>query len=174
MLQLTLYRIYSLVCCATGLEEDEDLDEDDLELLEENTGGRVGRSRHLTRLRRGRDSASPEGSSKRKTVVESSDDDLDEANIIGARDIQDIQNIWDDGGGRDDDDEGDIDDFIDDEDDEGEGAGAMAEEEREERRRERRRLEKERRKVLKSRPELSGIDARYAVLHRKCDLSYWL
>ncbi|EJD02347.1 transcription elongation factor SPT6 [Fomitiporia mediterranea MF3/22] len=128
-------------------DEDEDLDEEDLELLEENTGGRI-RSRHLTRLRRGR-------------IVESSDDDLDEANIIGAQEIHDIQNIWDDdrAGGRDDDDEMDMDDFIDDEEDEEEGAGAMAEEEREERRRERRRLEKERRKALRNRPELTGIDA---------------
>lgn len=102
---------------------------------------------------------------KRKVVVESSDDDLDESNIIGAKQIHDIQNIWDDertGAGRaaDDDDDADMDDFIDDEDDEAEGAGAMAEEEREERRRERRRQEKERRKVFRSNPELSGIDAK--------------
>ncbi|TDL24763.1 transcription elongation factor Spt6 [Rickenella mellea] len=146
-----------------GVEEEEDLDEEDLELLAENTGGRVGRDRRLTRLRRGRDSESdPEASSsKRKIAAESSDDDLDASNIIGPREPQDIQNIWDDeraGGGRDEDEDMDMDDFIDDEDDDEEGAGAMAEEEREERRRERRRLEKERRKVLRSRPELSGID----------------
>ncbi|THH00428.1 hypothetical protein EW145_g7080 [Phellinidium pouzarii] len=147
------------------VDEGEDLDEDDLELLEENTGGRIARSRHLTRLRRGRDSDSggEEGvSARRKSVVESSSDDgLDEDNIIGARDIQDIQNIWDDdrGVGRDDDEDMDMDDFIDDEDDDEAGAGAMAEEEREERRRERRRIEKERRRVLGSRPELTGIDA---------------
>lgn len=154
-----------MYCDIGEVEEEEDLDEDDLELLEENTGGRIGRSRHLTRLRRGRDSdegGDGPSSSRRKAVVESSDDDLDEANIIGAREIQDIQNIWDDDrtGGRDDDDEMDMDDFIDDEDDEVEGAGAMAEEEREERRRERRRLEKERRKAIRNRPELTGIDAR--------------
>ncbi|KAH8116918.1 transcription elongation factor SPT6 [Phellopilus nigrolimitatus] len=146
------------------VDEDEDLDEDDLELLEENTGGRIGRSRHLTRLRRGRDSDSGgEGasSSKRKGLVESSDDDLDEDNIIAARTVQDIQNIWDDerAGGQDEDEDMDMDDFIDDDDDEEEGAGAMAEEEKEERRREKRRAEKERRKVLRSRPELTGIDA---------------
>lgn len=139
------------------------MDDEDLELLEENTGGRIARSRHLTRLRRGRDSDSGDqaSSSKRKAAVESSDDDLDESNIIGARQIQDIQNIWDDeraGVSRDDDEDIDMDDFIDDEDDEEEGAGAMAEEEREERRRERRRLEKERRKVARSNPQLTGID----------------
>lgn len=138
------------------------MDEDDIELLEENTGNRI-RSRHLTRLRRGRDSASDEeaAASKRKNIVESSDDDLDESNIIGAREIQDIQDIWnDERAGRDEDEDMDMDDFIDDEEDEEEGAGAMAEEEREERRRERRRLEKERRKALRSRPELTGIDAK--------------
>ena len=62
----------------------------------------------------------------------------------------------------DDDDDGDMDDmynFI--EEDEEEGGGAMDEQEREARRRERRRLEKIRRKALGSRPELTGIDARY-------------
>lgn len=140
---------------------DEDLDEDDLELLEENTGGRV-RSRQLTRLRRGRDSGSPEpSSSRRKAAVESSDEGIDEDNIIDSRKPQDIQNIWDDErAGRDDDDEGDMDDFIEYEEEEEEGAGAMAEEEREARRRERRKREKERRKVFGSRPELTGMDAK--------------
>ena len=46
------------------------------------------------------------------------------------------------------------------EDEEEEQGGAMDEAEREERRRERRRLEKERRNAMRSRPELSGIDAR--------------
>lgn len=143
-------------------EEEDDLDEEDLELLEENTGGRI-RSRQLTRLRRGRDSGSDEeaGTSKRKTVVESSDDDLDDTNIIGAREAKSLQEIWnDEHAGRDDDDDMDMDDFIDDEEDEEEGAGAMAEEEREARRREKRLAEKERRKALKNRPELTGIDAR--------------
>lgn len=156
--------------CLDGEDEEEDLDEEDLELLEENTGGRI-RSRHLTRLRRGRDSEeSDEGpSTRRKVIVESSDDDIDESNIIGAQAIQSIQNIWDDErAGRDDDDEMDMDDFIDDEEDEEEGAGAMAEEEREERRRERRRLEKERRKALRSRPELTGIDAGFVVSWFSC------
>ena len=50
-------------------------------------------------------------------MVESSDDDLDQSNIIGSRQIQDIQNIWDDEGAKDDDDDMDMDDFIDDEED---------------------------------------------------------
>jgi transcription elongation factor SPT6 len=98
-------------------------------------------------------------SSRNKATAESSDD------MIGSREVQDIQDIWNDeraGGARerDEDEDMDIDDFIDDEDEDEEGAGAMAEEEREERRRERRRLEKERRKALRSRPELRGIDAK--------------
>lgn len=95
-------------------------------------------------------------------MVESSDDDLDESNIIdGSRAVHDIQSIWDDeraGGLRDEDEDMDMDDFIDDEEEEEEGAGAMAEEEREERRRERRRAEMERRKAIRSRPELMGMD----------------
>ena len=127
----------------------------------------MGRSRHLTRLRRGRDSGS-EGQmagGRRRVEDESSDEGIDERNIIGAREIQDIQNIWDDerAGARDDDEDMDMDDFIDDEEEEEEGAGAMAEEEREERRRERRRLEKERRRkaMMGSRIELTGIDKKY-------------
>ena len=46
------------------------------------------------------------------------------------------------------------------EDEEMDGTGAMNEAEKEERRRERRRMEKERRKALGNRPELSGIDAK--------------
>ena len=150
-----------------GEEEEEDLDEDDLDLLEENTGGRIVRSK-LTRLRRGQasDDEGAGGSSRRRTIDDSDDSGIDEANIIGARPsrtIQDIQNIWDDDrvGGREDDEDMDMDDFIADEDEEEEGAGAMAEEEREERRRERRRLERERRELMKAQPELTGIDARY-------------
>lgn len=139
--------------------EEEALEEDDLDLLEENTG--TSFKHRLTRLRRAHDSESPPApsSSRRKAVVES-DEDLDNDDLELPK-VQDIHNIWDDerGAGRDDEDDMDLDDmdnFIDD--DEDEQGGAMDEEEREERRRERRRLEKERRKVLGSR-ELPGIDA---------------
>lgn len=93
----------------------------------------------------------------------SSDDDLD-ADDLELPQVQDIQRIWDDeraAAGRDEDEDlDDMDNFIDYDEDE-DGAGGMDEEEREERRRERRRLEKERRKALGSRPELTGIDAKY-------------
>ncbi|KAI9509640.1 transcription elongation factor Spt6 [Russula earlei] len=144
-----------------ALNDDEVLEDDDLELLEENTGETFARSKNkLTRLRRGRDTGSPlvASTSRRKSIVESSEDDLD----IGGRTTRrtnDISHIWDDDkvpGGREEDE--DMDDFID-YDDEEEGHGDMDEEEREERRRERRRLEKERRKALGSHPELTGIDA---------------
>ncbi|KAI0065393.1 transcription elongation factor Spt6 [Artomyces pyxidatus] len=145
-------------------DEDEALEEDDLELLEENTGETFSRSKNrLTRLRRGRDSGTPPvaSSSKRRPAVESSDEDLDADDLELPR-VQDITRIWDDeraaGGREDEEDLDDMDNFID-YDDEEEGAGGMDEEEREERRRERRRLEKERRKALGSRPELTGIDA---------------
>ncbi|KAF4578811.1 Transcription elongation factor spt6 [Pleurotus pulmonarius] len=138
-------------------EELLDLDEDDLELMEENTGTSFKKSR-LTRLRRGGPDGDspPSGSSKRRAVVESSDDDLDQ----DLPQVQDIQRIWDDGG-RDDDDDGDIDamdDFID-YDEEDEAGAPMDEEAREERRKERRKLEKERRRAQGIRPELAGIDA---------------
>jgi transcription elongation factor SPT6 len=132
------------------------LEEDDLELLEENTGASF-RNR-LTRLRRGREDGSPPtSSSRRKQVVESSEDDLNDDEDLPQ--VQDIQRIWDDERtGRGLEDEEDMDDFIDYEDDE--EAGGMDEQEREERRRERKKLERERRRALGSRPELTGIDAR--------------
>ncbi|TFY57669.1 hypothetical protein EVJ58_g6888 [Rhodofomes roseus] len=146
-------------------EEEEALEEDDLELLEENTGASFSRNR-LTRLRRARDSESPPApsSSKRKAVLEPSDDDLDNDDLELPQ-IQDIQNIWDDernAAGRDDDDDmdDDMDNFIEYEDeDEEEVGGAMDEEAREERRRERRRQEKARRRALGRAAELGGIDA---------------
>ncbi|KAI0035919.1 transcription elongation factor SPT6 [Vararia minispora EC-137] len=127
---------------------DEELEEDDLDLLEENTGKSFSRNK-LTRLRRGRDSASPppDVSSKRRHVI-TSDDDLDDD--LELPKAQAIQDIWDD--------EEDEDDFIE-YDDEEDVAGGMDEAEREEMRRERRRREKERRKAMGSRPELTGIDA---------------
>ncbi|KAI0306468.1 transcription elongation factor Spt6 [Multifurca ochricompacta] len=145
-------------------DEDEVLEDDDLELLEENTGETFARSKNkLTRLRRGRDSGSPPvaSTSRRKSVVESSEDDLDMGGPTASR-TNDISHIWDDdkgaGGREEEEDMDDMDNFID-YDDEEEGHGDMDEEEREERRRERRRLEKERRKALGSHPELTGIDA---------------
>ncbi|KAI0780912.1 transcription elongation factor Spt6 [Trametes elegans] len=141
-------------------EEEDALDEDDLELLEENTGASF--SRRLTRIRPGRETESPPApsSSKARAVVESSDDDdLDNDDFPR---VQDIHNIWDDeraAAGRDDDDVDmdDMDNFIEYEDEE-EVGGAMDENEREQRRRERRRLEKARRRAFGSRPELAGID----------------
>lgn len=95
-------------------------------------------------------------SSKRKTVLESSDDDLD--NDIPQ--VADILNIWDDDGRAGDrEDEEDMEDFIE-YDDEEEGAAAMDEEERAEKRKEKRRLEKKRREAMGVRPELAGIDAK--------------
>ena len=150
-------------------EEEEVLEEDDLELLEENTGASFSRNR-LTRLRRARDSESPPApsSSKRKAVVESSDDDLDNDDLELPA-VQDIQNIWDDernAGGRDDDDDmdDDMDNFIEYEDEDEEAGGAMDEEAREERRRERRRQEKARRRALGRAAELGGIDAKCVLL----------
>jgi transcription elongation factor SPT6 len=135
------------------------LEDDDLELLEENTGGAF--KNRLTRLRRGRDSESPvPSSSVHRVEAESSDDDLDDLDLPQ---VQDIQRIWDDdraGPGRDEEEDlDDMDNFID-YDEEEDGAGVMDEEAREERRKERRRLEKERRKAMGTRPELAGIDAK--------------
>ena len=145
--------------------EEEALEEDDLELLEENTGASF--KHRLTRLRRAHDSASPPAasSSRRRNVVESEDEDIDNDDLELPQ-ISDIHNIWDDerAAGRDDEGDEDMDDmdnFIDYEDEEEEQGGGMDEAEREERRRERRRLEKERRHAMRSRPELSGIDAGY-------------
>ncbi|KAI0636950.1 transcription elongation factor Spt6 [Trametes polyzona] len=140
-------------------EEEDALDEDDLELLEENTGASY--SRRLTRIRPGRETESPPApsSSRARAVIESSDEDLDNDDFPR---VHDIHSIWDDeraAAGRDDDDVDmdDMDNFIEYEDEE-EAGGAMDENEREERRRERRRLEKARRRAFGSRPELAGID----------------
>ncbi|KAJ3557008.1 hypothetical protein NM688_g1705 [Phlebia brevispora] len=153
-------------------EEEEEEEEDD---EEERHRRRKKRKRHhrrgtsfrhrLTRLRRAHDSESPPAasSSKRRAVVQSSDEDIDNDDLELPQ-IQDIHNIWDDerAAGRDDEvdeDMDDMDNFIDYEDEDEEQGGVMDEAEREERRRERRRLEKERRHAMRSRPELSGIDA---------------
>lgn len=129
---------------------EEDLDEDDLDLMAENTGTRASRSR-LTRLRRGRASSSrsvtpDETRAPRARRAQGSDDE-------SLPDANDINRIWEDERRPDDED---MDDFIEDDLDEEPG---MGEEEREEQRRERRRAEKERRKAMGARPELAGIDA---------------
>lgn len=151
------YFDYSPVHFLVGEAEDEELEEDDLDLLAENTGGAFRKSR-LTRLRRGRVSESPPTtSSRRKNVVESSDEDLD--NDDNLPQAQDIQKIWDDERGRDDEEEYgdlDLDDFI--EYDE-EGGGALDEASRAERRREQQELQR-RKRAFGSRPELAGIDVK--------------
>lgn len=143
-------------------EEEEGLEDDDLELLEENTGASFTKGR-LTRLRRGHDSDSPPAtsSSKRRPALESSDDDLDNDDLEIPQ-VQDIQRIWDDdraGDREDDEDLDDMDNFIEYDDPE-DGAGNMDEEEREEKRKERKRVEKERRKAMGAKPDLAGIDAK--------------
>ena len=144
------------------LLEDETLEEDDFELLEENTGGAFKRKSRLTRLRH-RDEGSPPAasSSKRRARIDSSDDDLD--NEEGLREVPDIRKIWDDDQRGDDDDE-DMDDFIDYSDEE-EGV-AMNEEAREARREEKR--QEIRRKRVRIRPELAGIDAKYVQFLSHC------
>ena len=120
-----------------------------MDLMEENTGQSLKRSK-LTRLRRGRESDSPPAasSSKLRNAV-LSDDDLDAEDLeLPAR--GGIQDIWAE-------EEEDEDDFID-YDEEEEGAAGMDEAEREQLRKEKRRQEKERRQAMRSRPELSGID----------------
>ncbi|CAK5277668.1 unnamed protein product [Mycena citricolor] len=131
-------------------DEEEGLEEDDLDLLEENTGASHKRQKNrLTRLRRGRDSESPvASSSRRQNVIESSDEDLDRDENLPS--VQDVQRIWD----KDDDtDDGelDMDDFIDDSDQEGDEA--------EKARRRQDRMEKERLRRSRAKPELAGIDA---------------
>ncbi|KAK2466864.1 hypothetical protein APHAL10511_001122 [Amanita phalloides] len=136
-------------------EEDEALEEDDLELLEENTGTSFKKSR-LTRLRRGRESESPPAVSsvKRRAIVESSDEDIENDE---SRPVPDIQNIWDDGRDEEDDDM-DMDDFID-YDEEEDGGVPMDEKAREERRREKRQEQERRKRARGIRPEVEGIDA---------------
>jgi transcription elongation factor SPT6 len=141
--------------------EREALEEDDLDLLEENTGGSFKKPR-LTRLRRGRDD-SPPSTSRRRNAIESSDEDLDNDDLeLPPTENQDIQRIFDD---AQDDDDGDLDDmhdFIDYGDDEdGEGTGQMDEQEKEQRRRERRKAETARRRLLGQRPDLIGMDEKY-------------
>jgi transcription elongation factor SPT6 len=152
-----LHSPHAYVFTPFASEDDEDLEEDDLELLEENTGASF-RHRPLKRLTRGRDSASPSDSAARprKVVIESSDDDLDLDNDLPK--VQDIQRIWDSKDDEDDADMDDMDAFIDYSDEE--GMEGLDEQEREEKRKERQRRDKARRKVIRGRPELAGIDAK--------------
>jgi transcription elongation factor SPT6 len=152
----TLFDMNLVHIIATEEDEEEGLEDDDLELLEENTGASFTKSR-LTRLRRGHTSESPpEASSSRRNAIESSDDDLDNDDIPQ---VQDIQRIWDDERTGDREDEEDLDDFIEYDDDE-DGGGMMDETEREEKRKAKRRAEKAKRKAMGARPELAGIDAK--------------
>lgn len=136
------------------------LDDDDLELLEENTGTRVSRPRthHLSRVRRGRGSTSrspPPAPVSRRLVVE----DVEPGSESDVS-VPDVSHIFDDrprdnrGLGEDldmDDDDG----FIDDDDDDLDGD--MGEEEREQLRQEKRRDVRERKRAMVHRPD--GIDA---------------
>jgi transcription elongation factor SPT6 len=140
------------------------LEEDDLRLVEENTGRSFKKNRRLSRFR-DRNSGSPPTASTSKRHVESSEDDLD--NDEELRQAPDITNIWDDER-RDDDDE-DMSDFIDYSDDE-EGGVTMNEEAREARRQEKRQEQMLRKKARGARPELAGIDAKYVVF--LCAKSY--
>lgn len=141
---------------------EEDLEEDDLDLLEENTGTRIARKTKLTRLRRGRDSESPAEPRAKRPFKSVLDDQLseDEDDLDVEPPVADVRGIWDDdrAGGRDLDDDVDMDDdFIDDDLDD-DGMGDLGEEEREERRKERQRQERERKKAM-GRPDMVGIDA---------------
>ncbi|EJD52929.1 hypothetical protein AURDEDRAFT_110772 [Auricularia subglabra TFB-10046 SS5] len=123
-------------------DDEEVLEEDDLDLLEENTGRRIDRSR-LTRLRRGRSQSPPAKQPKRKDRADATNDA--------------VSHIWDDDDNvMDQDDDVEDDDmggFIDD-DDEDEETG-LGEEER-------RARQEEKRKQLKARrnkgSDMIGID----------------
>ncbi|KAF8921228.1 SH2 domain-containing protein [Mucidula mucida] len=134
-------------------EDSEELDEDDLDLITESTG----RKRHprLQRLRRYSNSP-PAASSSKRAVIDSSEDDLDEA-----ANAEDIHNIWDDEERRDgegDPEDEDLDDFIDWEDEE-EGGVGQDDISREERRKQKQRRDDERRKIRSLHPNTLGIDA---------------
>lgn len=149
-------------------EEDEemgDLDEEDLELLEENTGTRIERrNKAPKRIRRGRDDDDVMGDTirKRRRVL---DDDNRGASQRGG----DLGDLWDDDGIRrvrrareEDEDEppefgDDMRDFIED-DDEDEDI-QMGEAERQERL-EQRRAEAARKRKAGGRPQVAGLDTK--------------
>jgi transcription elongation factor SPT6 len=148
----------------TSLIEEEDvLEEDDLELLEENTGRRVDRQR-LTRIRRIRDSESPSQDIPDIPSTSKRGDEPRRGSDGG------IDDIWDDDDrqqGEMGDDES-MESFIDDD----EQDDGMAQEERDQRRKEKRRLEKERSRAIGQRPELSGIDPSSVPSHIYLRISY--
>ncbi|KAF8319346.1 hypothetical protein DL93DRAFT_2178674 [Clavulina sp. PMI_390] len=130
--------------------------DDDLDLVAENTGRKVSSRPELSRLRRGR--ASPTGE-RAMTAADLSDDDDD---------IPDIHDIFEDvqrqKATRDafedydmDGDQDDMDNFIDDEEDEV-GADGMGEEERAERRAEKKRSEAQRKKAMGSHVQMTGFE----------------
>lgn len=128
-----------------------------MDLVAENTR-RVVKKGRLSRFRH-RESESPAASSsKRRNVIDSSDDDLD--NDERPRVVDDISKIFDDDRRGEDEDE-DMDDFIEFSDEEAE---VMNEDAREVRREEKRRQQIRRKRAV-VRPELAGIDAKW-VAHR--------
>ncbi|KZT53981.1 transcription elongation factor Spt6 [Calocera cornea HHB12733] len=135
-------------------EQDDDmdgeLDEDDLMLVEENTGQRIEPER-FSRLRRHRSpSPSADVREPKRRRREADEDSLPSAD--------DLANIFAKDGAEDED-EDDLDDFIEeDEEDEEDEDRNLNEEEREQRRRERKKEKKERRLLTVARPELVGID----------------
>jgi transcription elongation factor SPT6 len=113
--------------------------------------------KHLTRLRRGRHSASPQAelSGKSKAAIDLSEDDEDD----DIPKVQDIQQIWDDSRGQEDDDDS---EFIT-SDEDPEGTGAIGEDEKRQRR-EQGRKEKQRLKAKGGQPDLAGMDAKCVLL----------
>lgn len=135
----------------TGREEDENLEDDDLELLEENTGTSFKKNR---RIRRGGDRESPEASSYRRPRVAPSDS---EDNDLDLPKVQDIQRIFDNESGDD------TDSFIETDEEEGGLSHEAAREEKQ-----KRKLMKQRHRLaLSSHPDLEGFDAVYASCYHR-------
>ncbi|KZO97710.1 hypothetical protein CALVIDRAFT_535812 [Calocera viscosa TUFC12733] len=129
---------------------DGELDEDDLMLVEENTGQRLEPER-FSRLRRHR-SPSPSADTRAPKRRRR------EADEEPPRGIHDLERVFDKEGDEDED-EDDMDSFIEeDEEDEMEEDMNLNEEEKEQRRKERKKEKKERRRATVARPELVGID----------------
>lgn len=138
------------------------LDEDDYDVVAENTGTNPRQTAPLTRLVRGRTRAVSRSPSPSLTGVPQARGEIDHVgdDDDSLPDNNDISNIFDgaarDGrGGPDDMDVDEDEGFIDDDDDED---GDMGEDEREARRREKQRDERQRKRAMGARPELAGID----------------